>query len=115
MPLEHALHVVATGDVDAERLRLLREALGLAPTGRLADPDDAEFGYRDLTPRGAPGWVTLSLWRHADRTWGVDLAYLDLPPDGELVESVRDRVRSALGQVGLDVAHEWPSPERGSE
>lgn len=70
--LERRLLLMLAGRLDQARLDELRRALGLTPSGRLTDREDARFGFRELGDDGNPSAV-LKLWRSADDQWAISV------------------------------------------
>jgi hypothetical protein len=96
------------GDVTDDVLDRIRERLALTPRGRLADLEDAEFGYRYLV-RDESGRIDLSLFRDPrdHRRWRLTLSNPGRPATRDVVTEVRRDILLAAEDLGLAVEYVW--------
>jgi hypothetical protein len=107
-PVRRVYTILFGGTMTAERLDLLRDAVGLSHRGDLDDDRDEAFG--SLRLRDEPGTpVLLRLYRQDEHRWFVALTYQGEPPTPELLESVRTGVRAAIVAAGLVIDEEIPA------
>ncbi|MEC3919228.1 hypothetical protein [Nocardia sp. CDC160] len=108
--------LILAGRLDQPRLDELRAALGLTPSGRLTDREDARFGFRELGDDGNPSLV-LKLWRVEDDQWAISV---DVAAGSEVGEDDivrwRDETEAAATMSGLQTVEcrSFPAERRTS-
>lgn len=97
------LLLILSGELDHGRLEQLRDTLGLSRRGRLDDPDDTQFGSRELGAGGEAS-VLAKLWRDGEGRWSISV---EVMPDVLIystdVDQWQDMFETAARSVGFDV------------
>jgi hypothetical protein len=101
--LKRRLLLNLSGELDHDRLEQLRDTLGLSRRGRLHDPDDMQFGSRELGAGGDTS-VLAKLWRDGEDQWSISVEVMpDALIDSTDVDQWQEMLETAARSVGLDV------------
>ncbi|WP_327094674.1 hypothetical protein OIE68_31880 [Nocardia vinacea] len=97
------LLLILSGELDHSRLEQLRDTLGLSRRGRLDDPDDMQFGARELGA-GGDASVLAKLWRDGENRWSLSVEVMpDALIDSTDVDQWQEMFDTAARSVGFDV------------
>ncbi|MGY4103815.1 hypothetical protein ACW2Q0_30390 [Nocardia sp. R16R-3T] len=97
------LLLILSGELDHDRLEQSRDRLGLSRRGRLDDPDDMQFGSRELGA-GGDASVLAKLWRDGENRWSISVEVMpDALIDSTDVDRWQEMFETAARSVGFDV------------
>lgn len=114
--MKQRLLLLTSGRLDQPRLEELRNVLGLTRRGRLTDPEDAEFGFRNIGDPGDPSMI-LTLWRDTEDMWSISIdAATDADFDDGQITHWQTTAETALRSAGLDILERraFPGEQRSS-
>jgi len=97
------LLLILSGELDHDQLEQLRDTLSLSRRGRLHDPDDMQFGSRELGA-GGDASVLAKVWRDGENRWSLTVEVMpDALIDSTDVDQWQEMFETAARSVGFDV------------